>query len=153
MNPKLVAIAGPWRGSSFTLAEGTHIVGREPDSQIRLDESAVSRRHCEICRAGNRCTVRDLGSRNHTFVNGKAVSEMALSLGDQVEIGASTFLLAASEAAELRPEDSVYLLAAGDGSTLTPSLRTTADLRALLRVSTMLHSIQSLHGASGQLAR
>ena len=97
MNPKLVAIAGPWTGSSFALAEGTHVVGREPDSQIRLDESAVSRRHCEIVRSGNHCTIRDLGSRNHTFVNGNAVTETEIAPGDEVEIGASIFLFAASE--------------------------------------------------------
>src|SRR5712691_5823076 len=135
MNPKLVAITGPWRGSSFPLAEGTHIVGREPDSQIRLDESAVSRRHCEILRAGNRCSVRDLGSRNHTFVNGKPVTEIDIAPGDEIEIGSSTFLFAASEAAELSPEDSVYLLAVKSGASLATSPRTMADLRALLRVS------------------
>ena len=153
MNPKLVAIAGPWKGAFFLLSEGTHVVGREPDSQIRLDESAVSRRHCEIVRAGSRCTVRDLGSRNCTFVNGKAVTETEIALGDEVEIGASTFLLTASETVELRPEDSVYLSAAQSGATLTSSPRTTADLRALLRVSTMLHSIRGLHDARGQPAR
>jgi transcriptional regulator with GAF, ATPase, and Fis domain len=153
MNPKLVAIAGPWRGTSFSLPEGAHIVGREADTQIRLDESAVSRRHCEIFRSGNRCVVRDLGSRNRTFVNGKPVTEMEIALGDEIEIGASTFLFTASEAAELLPEDSVYLKAAGDADTLAPSPRTTADLRALLRASTMLHSIRSLHDARGQPAR
>src|SRR3989442_1173698 len=65
---KLVAIAGPWKGSSFPLAEGTHIVGREFESAIQLDEVAVSRRHCSITRAGDRCTVSDLGSHNGTFV-------------------------------------------------------------------------------------
>src|SRR5262245_8583772 len=112
MNPKLIAIAGPWSGSSFPLAEGAHVVGRDPDSQIRLDESAVSRRHCEIVRSANRFTIRDLGSRNHTFVNGNAITETEIGPGDEVEIGASLFVVAASESSELRPEDSVYLLAA-----------------------------------------
>ncbi len=153
MNPKLVAIAGPWTGSSFALAEGTHVVGREPDSQIRLDESAVSRHHCEIVRSGTRCTIRDLGSRNHIFVNGNAVTEMEIRPGDEVEIGASVFLVAASESSELRPEDSVYLLATKNGAELTTSPRTTADLRALLRVNTMLHSVRGLHDARGEPAR
>jgi pSer/pThr/pTyr-binding forkhead associated (FHA) protein len=71
-------------------------VGREPESHISLDESAVSRRHCEIVRAGDRCTVRDLGSHNHTFVNGEAVTAAEILPGDKIEIGASTFLLVAS---------------------------------------------------------
>src|SRR5260370_1398385 len=95
---------------------------------------AVARRHCEIVRSGSRCTIRDLGSRNHTFVNGSAVTETDIAPGDEVEIGASVFVVAASESSELRPEDSVYLLAAKEGAELTTSPRTTADLRALLRV-------------------
>jgi transcriptional regulator with GAF, ATPase, and Fis domain len=152
MNPKLVAIAGPWKGSSFSLSEGIHVVGREADSQIRLDESAVSRHHCEVSRVGNRCTVRDLSSRNHTFVNGRPVTEMEIALGDEVEIGTSTFLFTASESVELRPEESIYL-SSEDDVTLTSSPRTTADLRTLLRVSTLLHSIRGLHDARGQPAR
>jgi pSer/pThr/pTyr-binding forkhead associated (FHA) protein len=110
MHPKLVAIAGPWRGASFLLPEGAHLVGRDGESQIRLDESAVSRRHCEITRAGNRCTVRDLGSHNSTLLNGKPITEAHLTPDDEIQIGASTFLFVVSEVAELRPEDSVYLV-------------------------------------------
>jgi pSer/pThr/pTyr-binding forkhead associated (FHA) protein len=96
MHPKLVAVAGPWKGKSFPLAAETNVVGREPDSHICLDESAVSRRHCEIARAGDRCTVRDLGSHNHTYVNGAAVTKAEIVPGDKLEIGASTFLLVAA---------------------------------------------------------
>jgi transcriptional regulator with GAF, ATPase, and Fis domain len=162
MHPKLVAVAGPWKGKSFPLAAETNVVGREPESHICLDESAVSRRHCEIARAGDRCTVRDLGSHNHTFVNGTAVTKAEIVPGDKLEIGASTFLLVAAgdfsdrhndDSVELRPEDSVYLSSTQDGPALRPSARITGDLRALLRLSTMLHSFRDLHDARGQSAR
>ncbi len=162
MHPKLVAVAGPWKGKSFPLAEETNVVGREPESHICLDESAVSRRHCEIARAGDRCTVRDLGSHNHTYVNGAAVTAAEILPGDKIEIGASTFLLVASgdlavrqddDSVELRPEDSVYLSATQDGPAVGPSARITGDLRALLRLSTILHSFRDLHNARGQRAR
>ena len=52
----------------------------------------------------------------------------------------------------MRPEDSIYL-AAGDAVTLTSSPRTTADLRTLLRLSTLLHSIRGLHDAQGKPTR
>jgi transcriptional regulator with GAF, ATPase, and Fis domain len=162
MQQRLVAIAGPWKGKWFLLAQGVNVVGREPESHICLDESAVSRRHCEIARAGDRCTVRDLGSHNHTYVNGEVISTAEISPGDRIEIGASTFLLgapgdlagtAAGDGVELRPEDSVYLAATQDAPDLAPTRRTTGDLRALLRLSTMLHSFRDLHNARGQPAR
>jgi transcriptional regulator with GAF, ATPase, and Fis domain len=162
MHPKLVAVAGPWKGKSFPLAEETNVVGREPESHICLDESAVSRRHCEIARSGDRCTVRDLGSHNHTYVNGAAVTAAEILPGDKIEIGASTFLLVASgdltvqqddDSIELRPEDSVYLSGTQDGPAVGPSARITGDLRALLRLSTILHSFRDLHNARGQRAR
>ena len=137
-------------------------MGREPESHIRLDESAVSRRHCEIVRTGDRCAIRDLGSHNHTFVNGEAVTAAEISPGDKLDIGASTFLFVAAgdlsvphddDSVELKPEDSVYLSSTQDGPTLPPSARITGDLRALLRVSTMLHSFRDLHNARGERAR
>src|ERR1700676_313301 len=113
MHPKLLAVDGPWKGKSFPLAQELNVVGRDPESQICLDESAVSRRHCEIARAGDRCTVRDLGSHNHTYVNGAAVTKAEIVPGDKLEIGTSTFLLVAAgdlavpqdaDSVELRPE-------------------------------------------------
>jgi transcriptional regulator with GAF, ATPase, and Fis domain len=150
MHPKLVAIAGPWKGSSFPLAEGTHFVGREFESAIQLDEVAVSRRHCSITRAGDRCTVRDLGSHNGTFVNGSAVKEADMAPGDEIHIGSSRFVLLAP--GELRPEDSIYLSSTHELD-LPPSPGTAAILRTLLRVSTLLHSFQGLHDARGTPAR
>ena len=162
MHPKLLAVAGPWKGKSFPLAQEINLVGRDPESQICLDESAVSRRHCEIARTADRCTVRDLGSHNHTYVNGEVVASAEILPGDKLEIGASTFLLVAAgdlavrqddDTVELRPEDSVYLSDTEDGPTLRPSARITGDLRALLRLTTMLHSFRDLHNARGQRAR
>src|SRR3989442_5464634 len=96
MQPKLVAIAGPWKGLSYPLADGTHIVGRELESDIQLDEAAVSRRHCVIERCGDRCTVRDLKSRNGTFVNASEVTDAEVRPGDKIRVGGSTFVLVAA---------------------------------------------------------
>jgi transcriptional regulator with GAF, ATPase, and Fis domain len=159
MRIKLLAVSGPWKGTSFPLAESVNIVGREPNSHVCLDESAVSRRHCEISFAGDSCTLRDLGSHNHTFVNGKAITKAEIRPGDRIEIGSSAFVLAApgdlppreDDSVEMKPEDSMYLSSTKTGP--APSPRATADLRALLRISTMLHSFRDLHNARGQPAR
>jgi signal transduction histidine kinase len=45
-----------------------------------------------LIRKGNAYAVRDLGSSNGTFVNGKLVSEQELTSGDQVQVGRSLLL-------------------------------------------------------------
>lgn len=86
--PSLVGVAG-----SFTLGEGVSIVGREAGLTISLvSESTVSRRHAEIVRNGDSIVIRDLGSRNGTFVNGAPVTgDQPLRRGDRVQFGSAAF--------------------------------------------------------------
>jgi DNA-binding winged helix-turn-helix (wHTH) protein len=57
----------------FPLADGEHIIGREPDASIRLDSPAVSRRHARIVVNGTQATFEDLSSKNGSFVRGVRV--------------------------------------------------------------------------------
>ena len=45
-------------------------IGRGKNCQFRLDDRSVSREHCRIYEHNNDFYVQDLGSSNHTFVNG-----------------------------------------------------------------------------------
>ena len=145
----------------FPLAEGDWSVGRLAGNALFLDDSGVSRHHCVFHCEGPRCFVRDLDSHNGTLVNGESIREQALEDGDQIRIGASTFLFlslpAAGEGApaagpepkttELRLEDSIYMSSA-EFMPMEPSARATQDLRTLLRVGNLLHSMRDLR-ASG----
>ena len=51
----------------------------------------VSRRHVVITADEEGLLLRDLGSRNGTFVNGRRVEQTHLHEGDRIGIGASTF--------------------------------------------------------------
>jgi len=84
-------LVGP--GGSFAIAEGVSIVGREAGLTIALTaESTVSRRHAEIVRNGDSMILRDLGSRNGTFVNGAPLAgDHALRRGDRVQFGSVSF--------------------------------------------------------------
>src|SRR5215213_1853031 len=101
MNPKVVFIAGPLKGSTFELGEEALSVGRDSTNVVRLADSLLSRRHCRIERAGERLLLTDLESLNGTFVNGRPVREHALAHGDRVAVGESCFLL--SEEGEPTP--------------------------------------------------
>jgi pSer/pThr/pTyr-binding forkhead associated (FHA) protein len=69
------------------------IIGRRKDVQVCLDNPWVSRRHCELDEVEGILLVRDLGSRNGTFVNGYRISASPLMPGDELNIAGVTFLV------------------------------------------------------------
>jgi len=83
---RLLVEAGQSGGGSFEIGERA-VIGREPDCEVLLAESAVSRRHAEIEWTYHGYRLRDLGSRNGTFVNAEEVDEVLLADGDLIEVG------------------------------------------------------------------
>ncbi len=63
----------------FHLGPGEHLVGSAPEAAVRIEEAGVSRRHAQIqVFADGGVAVRDLGSKNGTFVGGRRVREAAV---------------------------------------------------------------------------
>jgi pSer/pThr/pTyr-binding forkhead associated (FHA) protein len=83
----LVVRRGPNAGSRFLLDSDVTTAGRHPESEIFLDDVTVSRRHAEFIREGKTFAVRDVGSLNGSYVNRERIDRMALSGGDEVQIG------------------------------------------------------------------
>jgi predicted component of type VI protein secretion system len=95
MNYVLQVVRGRSASTTLKLNEGVTSIGRHDDCVIRIKSSQVSRRHCEIFEVTGKLTVRDLGSSNGTFVNGKRVSgQHVLKPGDEVTLGAVTLRVA-----------------------------------------------------------
>ena len=92
MNPRLVAINGSKKGTTFPLTLAETTIGRESASVVSLNHISVSRRHCVIERDGDSFKIRDLGSSNGTFVNGQPIHEKVLNHADQVRIGSIALL-------------------------------------------------------------
>jgi pSer/pThr/pTyr-binding forkhead associated (FHA) protein len=68
-------------------------IGRSKQAECVLSDPNVSRRHAELQRsASGDWTIADLGSTNGVKVNGRRVASTRLSPGDQVTVGATTFL-------------------------------------------------------------
>jgi FHA domain-containing protein/zinc ribbon protein len=94
--PALVVRSGGGRAGETFFPDGeTSLIGRSPDCDIFLDDVTVSRKHAELSRAGERWTIRDLGSLNGTFVNRKRIESAELEDDDELQIGKYrlTFLL------------------------------------------------------------
>lgn len=67
---------------------GDFVIGREPPAQLSLPHVAVSRQHAKISRREGVTYVRDLGSTNGTYVNGRrVVVPQRLVPGDTIGIG------------------------------------------------------------------
>jgi len=64
-------------------------IGRDPEMDICLDDTAVSRRHCIIIAVPGRLMLLDQGSTNGTRVNGVQVQQARLKHGDVIQIGSA----------------------------------------------------------------
>jgi hypothetical protein len=69
---------------------GTIRVGRGPENDVVLADDRVSRRHGTFTSRQGALVYTDLGSRNGSYVNGSAVTEIALGMGDVVRVGNTT---------------------------------------------------------------
>lgn len=71
-------------------------IGRDVASGLRLSDSSSSRTHAELRYEAHGWVLRDLGSMNGTFVNGRRVAgAVAVRAGDQVTFGRMSFRLTA----------------------------------------------------------
>lgn len=83
----LLVKRGPNAGSTFLIEGPSTSLGRNPGSDIFLDDVTVSRKHAEVRRQGHEFFVHDLGSLNGTYVNGERVDVTKLASGDEVQVG------------------------------------------------------------------
>jgi DNA-binding winged helix-turn-helix (wHTH) protein len=75
------------------LRDGEHLLGRHPASILKIDSNSVSRRHAAIRVAGELAVLRDLGSRNGTYLQGQRIDvPTALADGDVIRVGSVTFV-------------------------------------------------------------
>ena len=96
---KLYVERGPLRGNELHLDEGrVYTIGRDPNCALTFPDSLTSRQHCSIRCTKGRFVLRDLSSRNGTFVNGEEVHKtVEIKLGDQVEVGEALVSLLSDE--------------------------------------------------------
>lgn len=84
------AMTGAISGKMF-LVDGTKVIGRDPGCDIIISGPHVSRRHAELSIRGGALWMKDLGSSNGSFHNGKRSEETLLKNGDEVKFDAMTF--------------------------------------------------------------
>jgi len=79
-----------WNERAIVLAEGDNIVGRDPQCDVWLDASGVSRRHAriQVASGSDAVIVEDLGSKNGTLImNAPITGKARAGDGDVIQIG------------------------------------------------------------------
>jgi len=115
----------------YPLATLPFRVGRMLGLDLVLPSESVSKVHAEIYAAAAGLRVRDLGSRNGTFVNRAAVQDAALAEGDVLHFADFEFRVGWSERAALARRPDLASTAEGDPRP-GPSAEGTRELRELL---------------------
>lgn len=95
--PEIVFLSGPLAGQTLKLGDKPLVLGRNAESDIVLDDGAVSQQHAQLVPKGGQWQIVDLGSANGTDVNGGDVSSHWLAPGDTVTIGQSQFVMGQDE--------------------------------------------------------
>ncbi|MDF1526386.1 MAG: sigma 54-interacting transcriptional regulator [bacterium] len=82
---------GPGKGTSVEITSAMTI-GSRPDSDLRLEDPTVSRKHAEISRTAEGFLLQDLGSTNGTSLNGVRVDRAYLRDGAVVTVGETSMI-------------------------------------------------------------
>jgi transcriptional regulator with GAF, ATPase, and Fis domain len=170
VKPRIQIAAGPLADSTYFLTDAEITVGRDPANSLSIGDLSLSRRHCVVARSGDDFTLRDLDSRNGTFINGEVVSEKQLKHGDQISVGESVLVFLVEEdadevsargvefddhltqaTAQIRPQDVLYLQPERISRELPPASRLGRNLNALLKISRVVHSISDLDALQRQI--
>jgi transcriptional regulator with GAF, ATPase, and Fis domain len=170
MEPKLVAVAGPLKGTTIPLLEKETIIGRDLTNHVTINDPLVSRRHCSIRNQGDEVHLSDLKSLNGTFINDENAQERLLQHGDRIKVGASHFIFLLHDEDEIVPlSDSVseqllttvtmkldqqqtaFFQPDGFADTQAHDARLSRELAALLRISTAINGIKKAQELQGRV--
>ncbi len=84
---KLLVISGPLQGQEFVITKESFTIGSGKQNDLIIEDSTVSKRHCEISAEENGYRITDLDSTNGTYVQGLRITSVFLNPGSEFKIG------------------------------------------------------------------
>jgi len=130
--PKLALgnVAGP----SMAFRGDRMVIGRDPSAELPLDYPMISWRHAELTREAGQIYVRDLGSRNGTYVDGVRIyGKTPLRPGSQIALGSFQFDLTDASGNLARRE---Y-----NGNVTIEAVQVTVDIKAKGRAQRLVEPV------------
>ena len=100
----LIITSGPRFGALYELKSPITTIGRDPGSDVWLNEPTVSRRHAEVHRYGDNFTFHDLNSRNGSLRGNVQIRNSLLKSYDELTIGRLRLLFVQGEKAPERSQ-------------------------------------------------
>ena len=94
------------KGAEYSITTSRTVIGRGTGADIIVDDPAVSRMHTAIEFSDAKFLLKDLGSKNGTFLGGRSINEATLAHGDTFQIGSTVLEFVLSD----RPGESVYVI-------------------------------------------
>jgi len=83
----LLMVEGPTPGKRIFLDQPVLLIGRDDPCGLSIVDRQVSRQHASISLEGDGYILRDLGSKNGTYINGRELKgSHALQDGDEIQI-------------------------------------------------------------------
>ncbi len=94
MQVSLILLSGNGKQKKFDLSSELTVLGRRKDCDLYIPLESVSRRHCELDIEGDSLIIRDLKSKNGTFLNGSKIQDQTTAKhGDKLVVGPLSFIL------------------------------------------------------------
>lgn len=85
---QLVVRSGPTPGKVYPIMKQDIIIGRDPNSDILINDAEVSRHHASIKSQPEGYMIEDLGSTNGTVINGqRLMGPHVLQAGEIINLG------------------------------------------------------------------
>jgi diguanylate cyclase (GGDEF)-like protein len=128
--PSLVVICGPDIGRRIPLEEPHYTIGRDADCDVVVPIDGISRKHCQLAVDEDGVRLRDLGSTNGTWLNGREIEsgvDQKLHTGDRIELIGVAFKFLDGNDLEAQYHEELYQLAIVDGLTRTFNRRYLMD--------------------------
>jgi len=73
---------------TLELKEGENVIGRSPDCDVSIVDSSISQKHAKLTIKSGKVFIKDLGSKNHTFVEKKKIeSEVEIQPNTKIRFG------------------------------------------------------------------
>ncbi|RMG18400.1 MAG: FHA domain-containing protein [Planctomycetota bacterium] len=161
---------GPQKGLEVELTSDHLIIGRdEIPGGLQILDQGISRRHAEVFRIGEMYFIRDLGSRNGSYVNEERITEELLRVGDEIKIGSTVCLFEDRRPSERnrarRPDPAeldqisatttIRLDLMDDGLIAEPVEETTTsrDLQILYKVAKTIASERDIKGLARKVVK
>jgi FHA domain/GAF domain len=123
---KIRIVNGPYRGREKSLGEKSLTIGRDAEAGIQILDRSASRFHAEIFPVGGMYFVRDLDSKNGTYVNDERLGdEELLREGDVIKIGTTELIF--ESGAALADDSSARIAYQDDPDMLSNTLEFRVD--------------------------